>query len=340
MRSQNNDSPIDIVIIWVDGNDEQWLNEKNKYSPGVNTDARVSRYRDWDNLQYIFRGIENFAPWVNNVFLVTWGHLPNWLNVLHPKLKIIKHNDYIPAEYLPTFSANPIELNLHRIKELSEHFVLFNDDTFLLKNTKPEDFFKNGKPCDCALLTAHSHTEGRYFMFMEYRAAGILNKYFKVKEVIKSNRRGWINLKYGKMLFRSWVLSGFPRFTGIWQQHLPNSLCKSTMTELWEKEYDNLHQTCMNKFRSMTDFNHWLFKNWQIATGNFYPRSVKFGKRFETDDHDYLSKVTDYIEYQKGAIICINDSDSKMDEDRFIEEKAVINRSLDKIMHNKSRFEL
>jgi len=51
--------------------------------------------------------------------------------------------------------------------------------------------------------------------------------------------------------------------------------------ELWEKERENFHQTCVNKFRSMSDFNIWVFRNWQLASGNFYPRSVKFGKSFE-----------------------------------------------------------
>jgi len=332
--------PIDIIIPWVDGSDAEWLAEKKKYTAKVNTDDRVARYRDWDNLQYIFRGIEKFAPWVNKVFFVTWGHLPKWLKKEHPKLRIVNHKDYIPEEYLPTFSANPIELNFHRIKELSEHFVYFNDDMFIIKNTKAEDFFKNGKPCDCAVLTAHSHTEDRYFMFMEYRAIGILNKYFKIKEVIKKNRKGWFNLKYGKTLFRSWVLSGFPRFTGIWQQHLPSSFCKATFFELWEKEGEKLHQTCLSKFRNMTDFNQWLFRDWQLAIGNFEPRSIKFGKRFETDDNDYLNKITDYIEKQKGTVICINDSDSKMTFDEFTHAKNIINNSFEKILPEKSEFEM
>ncbi|WP_331836427.1 hypothetical protein [Erysipelothrix piscisicarius] len=69
--------------------------------------------------------------WVNNVYLITYGHLPDFLNVDHPKLKIINHTDYIPSDYLPTFSSHTIELNMHRIEGLSEHFVYFNDDMFL-----------------------------------------------------------------------------------------------------------------------------------------------------------------------------------------------------------------
>ena len=100
---------IDIVIPWVDGNDIKWQNEKNKYKQKKDEKLNnSSRFRDWDNLQYIFRGIEKFMPWVNNIFFITWGHLPKWLNVDNPKLKIINHKDYIPSKYLPTFNSHTI----------------------------------------------------------------------------------------------------------------------------------------------------------------------------------------------------------------------------------------
>ena len=64
---------IDIVIPWVDGNDIKWQNEKNKYKQKKDEKLNnSSRFRDWDNLQYIFRGIEKFMPWVNNIFFITW----------------------------------------------------------------------------------------------------------------------------------------------------------------------------------------------------------------------------------------------------------------------------
>src|SRR5699024_690064 len=142
--------PIDFVICWVDGGDPDWLKEKKRYSHDNNNDDRDIRYREWGIIKYWFRGVEKFAPWVNKIHFVTWGHTPSWLNVKHPKLNIVKHEDYIPSKYLPTFSSRPIELNLHRIKGLSEQFVFFNDDMFLLKPVKKEDFFKNGLPRDIA----------------------------------------------------------------------------------------------------------------------------------------------------------------------------------------------
>ncbi|MEI3411918.1 MAG: hypothetical protein V8Q57_00820 [Blautia sp.] len=61
---------------------------------------------------------------MNQIYFVTWGHLPNWLNISHPKLKVVRHEEFIPPDYLPTFSSNSIELNLHRIKGLSKDLYI------------------------------------------------------------------------------------------------------------------------------------------------------------------------------------------------------------------------
>ena len=120
---------IDFVIPWVDGSDPEWLAEKRIYKPDMPDDA--VRYRDWDILRYWFRGVEKYAPWVNKIHFITWGHLPEWMNPECKKLNIVNHRDYIPEKYLPTFSSHTIELNIHRIKGLSQQFIYFNDDTIL-----------------------------------------------------------------------------------------------------------------------------------------------------------------------------------------------------------------
>ena len=86
-----NKKPIDFVIMWVDSTDPEWIAKREKYISGVQDDVRVRRYRNWDNLRYWFRGVEKYAPWVNRVFFITCGQIPDWLNVDHPKLRLVKH---------------------------------------------------------------------------------------------------------------------------------------------------------------------------------------------------------------------------------------------------------
>ena len=112
---------IDFVIPWVDGTDSQWSQKCSRFLP-ENSALEECRYRDWGLLKYWFRAVECYAPWVRKIHFVTDGQIPDWLNTEHPKLHVVNHGDYIPKEYLPTFSSHTIELNLHRIAGLSEHF--------------------------------------------------------------------------------------------------------------------------------------------------------------------------------------------------------------------------
>ena len=142
------DDKIDFVILWVDGSDEEWLKEKKKYKTDIDVADSIVRYRDWDNLQYWFRGIEKFTPWVNKIHFITWGHIPKWLNTKNPKLNIVNHKDYMKPEYLPSYNSTAIELSLGFLECLSEKFVYFNDDFFIINKCKKEDFFVNDLPCD------------------------------------------------------------------------------------------------------------------------------------------------------------------------------------------------
>ena len=102
----------------------------------------MRRFRSWNHLNYLFRGFEKNIPWVNRIFLVlsSKSQIPKWLNVDHPKLKIVFHEDYMPKEVLPSFNALSIESFYSFIPELSEYFIASNDDWFFL-NPIPKEFF-------------------------------------------------------------------------------------------------------------------------------------------------------------------------------------------------------
>ena len=93
---------IDIVVPWVDGNDPIWQEDKKKFADDSDGDKRIIRYRDWEMLPYWFRGVEKYLPWVRKIHFITYGHLPEWLNIKNPKLNIVNHRDYIPDKYMPT----------------------------------------------------------------------------------------------------------------------------------------------------------------------------------------------------------------------------------------------
>lgn len=331
------DNKIDFVIIWVDGNDPEWQKEKNKYDKSNDKgDSTIVRYRSWDNLQYWFRGVEKFAPWVNKIHFVTWGHLPEWLDTTNPKLNIVNHKDYIPEEYLPTFNANTIELNLHRIEGLAEQFVFFNDDMFVTNYVEPTDFFKNGIPRDIFALNC-IYFGKKSAGFFNGNDVELININFDKKECMKKNWRKWFHPVNGwKSLVRTCAL-GFiwPWFPGFYYNHLPSNFLKSTYEEIWEKEGETLDLTCRDKFRTKSNCNQWLIKFWQLASGNFIPRSMKIGRCFHIKDRTFPAAL-DAIEHGTYKLICVNDT---IYTTNFEKQKQEVIDAFQKWLPEKSSFE-
>ena len=329
---------IDFVVPWVDGSDINWREEKKKYSPEAENDDTECRYRDMELMKYWFRAVEEYAPWVNKVHFITCGHLPSWLNTECPKLNIVKHSDYIPEKYLPTFSSHPIELNLHRIKGLSEQFVYFNDDMFLNGSIEENFFFKNGKPCDYAYLTSifledtddcfgHICTNNIVLINREFSyIKSFLKhpfKYINIHYAFKNNIKNMLKLTNGSI------------FSGFENHHLPSAYFRKTLEQSWETHFDILDRTCTNRFRSPYDVNQYIFAFRQLVNGDFSPvNSTSRGKhtRICKDNQHIISALKN----EKIKMICINDTEENIDFERA---KTEIISAFEEKFPEKSSFE-
>lgn len=109
-------------------------------------DISASRFADNEELKYSLRSVEKHAPWVRNIFIVTNGQIPSWLNLDNPRLKIVTHQElFLNKSHLPTFSSPAIESHLHRIPGLSQKFIYLNDDVMFADNVWPDDFYTHAK---------------------------------------------------------------------------------------------------------------------------------------------------------------------------------------------------
>ena len=313
--------PIDFVVLWVDGNDPEWQREHRKYSPARETyalDNSVVRYRDWDNMQYWFRAVETFAPWVRTVHFVTWGHLPDFLDPNAPKLHIVNHRDFIQEECLPLFNSTAIEVNIHKIPGLAEQFVFFNDDMFLTAPVSPEDFFRHGLPCD-TLTEVPIPAVGEKSAFCHHvlNDIGAVNRNFQKRKQLKNHPFCYINWRYG-----------------VRTQHLAEPYLKSSWERIWQKESQVLEETCHARFRTNYDVNQHLFKFWRLAEGEFYPVNRK-GMLYPVHRQS-IDGICQDLAGHKYAHVCFNDSAA--DED-FELCKAKLNQALKTLLPNKSSFE-
>lgn len=153
-----NEDAIDAVITWVDGSDPKWKAKKDKFlgREDQSENASATRYADNDEIFYCLASILKNAPFIRKIHIVTDDQVPDVADRLAKhfgtaatkKIKIVDHREVFAdyEEFLPTFNSISIESMVHRIPDLADMYLYFNDDVMLIRPTKPSDFFHNGRP--------------------------------------------------------------------------------------------------------------------------------------------------------------------------------------------------
>lgn len=127
------------------------------------------------DLLYSLRSAHTNAPWYRNIILVISDHdeLPPYINPHALSLRVVRHSEFIPQKFLPTFNSNVIESYIHLIQGLSEQFVYWNDDHYICKPTTWRKFFtKDGKPINRHYTGKLNHsllpTSNMYIKMMQH----------------------------------------------------------------------------------------------------------------------------------------------------------------------------
>ena len=333
---------IDFVVTWLDANDPEWKTSYRKYR-GYGHPEDKGRFRNWDIFRYWFRAVENYAPWVNKVFLVTNGKKPDWINPNNPKLVLVNHSDFIPAKFLPTFNSCAIEININRIKDLSEHFVYFNDDFYINSPVLPYYYFKKGLPRDCnaekfSISPIYSPEEKFRNRIQVWCDVAVLNYHFDRQSVIRQSPWKWYGPHlWGKHLLATALLYGKHNFEAFALRHNEQPMLKSIIQEIWDKEPLMCEQTC-TQFRQDSSLNPYIIRYWQFATNRFYHMRKNYGKYFAIGI-DSKEKIRSALFSSKLKSICLNDSALCSDES-CVDYKKMLHDTFEIKFPNKSSFEL
>lgn len=317
-------------------NDPQWQKDfarckgyESKDEYGVSN----ARFRDNGFLKYWFRGVEKFAPWVNKIHFVTCGQKPDWLDTSNPKLNLVSHKDIIPKKYLPTFNSGVIERYIHRIPGLSDHFVYFNDDFYIIRPVSPSRFFQNGLPCDIAVFQYNPDWSPYYVMLKNN--IRIINSKFNKKDVLRSFHEKWFDKSYGRKRWMNHFMKPFGKFITLRVHHNAQPYLRKSFEEAWQFAEEELTRTSVNRFRDKSDYTHELFRTWQICNGDFTP----YNTYSDTKMFPLMVKpkqAVKSIRNQDYTLICLNDNVHIKNYDQLMEE---IDSSFNHILPEKSSFE-
>ena len=323
------DLKIDIVYLWVDGNDKKWkykkyeLEKKINGSVNINPDANLlCRFIDNQELKYSLRSLEKHAPWINHVYIVTDDQCPNWLNLHCQKVTLIDHKDIMPKEALPSFNSIAIENCICNIKGLSEYFLYANDDMFFYKKITPDFFYDKNLYPICRFHRTKKHPENSLY------------------NAIIENARLMIKDK-------------FNIYMAVNPHHCIDAYRKSDFLA-FQKEYkEEVKKVIYSNFRKRNNFERIAYLMYACVIQHGRKKIVKkvdldlptiirmknyIIKKYSKDSL-YISANSEnpkiYLEKFSPKLFCINDNEHTSNDDR-----TKIKEILEEIFPEKSSFEI
>ncbi len=307
---------VDVVVTWVDGSDPAWQARRDARAglcpaaPGRRRDGSSARFRDMGTLRLWFRGVERFAPWARRVHLVTCGQVPAWLDLDNPRLDVVFHERIMPRDALPTFNSNAIELCLDAIPGLTERFVYFNDDTFLVGDTRLEDYFRGALPRDMlACQPDVANVTNPVMPYIYLNNAMLLARHFDKRALMRRHPGWFFHAGYpARYLAYNAVERAFPQITGFYTTHGPAPLLRSTFSEVRAAEGEAVATTVGQPFRSSSDVSVYALREWQKLSGNFVPANVtrRLGYYSLASDAD-LDRLASDLRAGRRTVACVND---------------------------------
>ena len=283
---------MDAVITYVDGNDPVW---RKSFAQAVGVPAIEKRYRDWGTLVYLVRGIRRYMPFIRKIFLVVSGEsqVPSWVS--GSDVRVVLHSEIIPQRFLPVFNSTAIEMFLHRIPELDEQFVYFNDDMFPVRPTREEEFYVEGK----SVIGFRKHLFHFGLYKQQTRNADLL-------------ARKALGMAPGPLFVRP--------------QHTCSPMQKSACEEVYARIGDELDAS-ISPLREKYNVNQYVFLDYLYYGG----RTVKDAAI--SNLHLSLAvksadQVCDAILNPRTSFVCINDV--KLSEPQYLEMKTRILEAFEK----------
>ena len=274
---------IDLVIPMVFPADPQWQQEFTRHKGNGAGAVKHVRYRSWGTEELLVRCCMKYMPWVRRIHLLlaSESQVQPWMqsfNLEHVTLNIVFHRDFMPKEYIPCFSSPCIEMFLHRIPGLQEQFIYANDDMFPLSPLHPEDFFRDGRPCQ---------------RFVEKPAPAKPN-IFQRKCMYQQNM---IAAPFGKHYRRTWLKNG----------HSMAPILKSSCYEVWKRHGEEIIRYLSPLKRTDRSYNHYIYSLYQYFAAldvEHAPREQYVGKNTP------VSQIAGIIRDPQAGIVCMNDNES------------------------------
>jgi len=296
---------VDAIITYVNNSDTTWL---RSYVRATHThNPNTCRFRSWGTLKYLFRGIETYMPFVQNIILVVSGksQIPAWLDTSN--VRVVCHEEFIPKQFLPTFNSCTIESFFWNIPNLSDRVIYFNDDMFPTAPMSEEDFFTDDKP---------------HIKFKTIEITSTANLY-------RQQCRSGMDMVTTALNLPEWKKSQIVR-----PYHITTAITKEGLNAIKEL-CGELIPKSVSAIRTSRNVNQYIYAYWYYFTDNYIPETINY-KYFEIMDKT-LTEILDTLNTTKYQMVCLNDSDRLKD---YVKTRYLLQQGFEKKFPDKCKYEL
>lgn len=322
LASTDRNKPIDVVIPWVDGNDPAHrarriaaMGGDSAFNlPDVGGDTR---YAQMGELRWVLASINRFMPWVRRIYIVTDRQRPDkeldWVSqrIDNPiEVEIVDHTTIFgnDSDLLPTFNCASIETMLWRIPGLSERYIYFNDDTFVMAPMSPDEWFDGDK------LICHGHRFNliwaRLLQWLKPRRHGHKPQGFKTPMIAAARQ-------LHKRHF-------------IYYYHSPVAQSKSLLADYLTSRPDTMRANAAPKFRDISQFSPHSLCNLlaeQAGRLKLVRRNINLFLKPKASRPDYLKRRLACADRNPRLKLgCINSLDLTTDIERDRFDRWICNR--------------
>lgn len=317
------DFPIDLVVTWVDGSDIRHKAKRHRFSEGndkVKFDdiGGETRFKSVGEIYYCVASYIKFAPYIRKIFIVTDSQDPKVEEFLKlyftedqiPPIEIVDHKVIFKGyeEFLPVFNSLAIETMLWRIPDLSEHYIYSNDDVILVRPTKVEDFFVNGK----------ANAYGYWHLAWTAR---FLRK-------IRRRRNNHKNFSFRDSMLNSAILCKASRFYKI--AHTPHAMRKSVLMKYFREHPDHMISNIAHRFRDPSQYNPQVL-SYQLGFAKGLTNALDSRGRFNylypkpSRPDDYVeTAISGFEQNEDSKFLCVNSLDQNTTSERKLIEDYIM----------------
>jgi hypothetical protein len=235
-------------------------------------------------------------------------------------------------------------MNLANIKGLSDKFVYMNDDTLILKSVEKSRFFKNNLPVD---FFSHGWL-ARNKIFEKLR--GMNSWANSIKNNIDLTNKKFTDIKLSKeQLYHSsynrkikisnFIFSNvYKKILWLEHYHQPMAYLKKTFHDVHREFSDEIMECSKNRFRANNDLTQYLYRYWQLASGEFCPSMFDDHKYYKIESKDDIDQCLQEID--NYTFVCPNDSVSEeVGEEEYLYIETKLIEKLNDLLPKRASFE-